>query len=109
VGDPQVPVRCASSRVSTKPTWNDALLWLISFDSRQQFFLQRSPEPREPLNFYLKTIEVLGNLAEPLNLGLETIDEIDDANTDCRAGNAIAFITDAMLDRAHSTRWKSPR
>jgi hypothetical protein len=45
-----------------------ALLWLMSFDARQQFFFQRSPEPREPLNFCLATIEGLDGLAEPLNL-----------------------------------------
>jgi hypothetical protein len=55
-----------------------ALPWLMSFDARQQFFFQRSPEPREPLNFCLGTIASLDNLAEPLNLRLETIEQLDD-------------------------------
>src|SRR5215472_18009551 len=55
-----------------------ALPWLMSFDARQQFFFQRSPEPREPLNFCLGTIDSLDNLAEPLNLRLETIEQLDD-------------------------------
>src|SRR6516225_4801821 len=38
------------------------LLWLMPFDARQQFFFQRSPELREPLNFRLAPIEVLNNL-----------------------------------------------
>ena len=53
------------------------LLWLMSFDARQQLFFQRSPELREPLNFRLAPIEVLDNLGEPLNLHLETIKQIN--------------------------------
>src|SRR6516225_3372963 len=53
------------------------LLWLMPFDARQQFFFQRSPELREPLNFRLAPIEVLDNLGEPLNLHLETIKQIN--------------------------------
>src|SRR5262245_29989314 len=55
-----------------------ALPWLMSFDARQQFFFQRSPEPREPLNFCLGTIDSLDNLVEPLNLRLETTEQLDD-------------------------------
>ena len=50
----------------------------MSFDARQQFFFQRSPELRQPLNFCLGTIDSLDNLAEPLNLRLETIEQLDD-------------------------------
>ena len=53
------------------------LLWLMSFDARQQFFFQRSPELREPLNFRLAPIEVLDKLGAPLNLHLETIKQIN--------------------------------
>ena len=49
-----------------------------SFDARQQLFFQRSSKLHEPLNFYLEAIEVLGSLAEALNLGFETIEQIDD-------------------------------
>ena len=55
-----------------------ALLWLISFDARQQLFFQRSSKLHEPLNFCLGTIERLDSLAEPLNLRLETIEQLDD-------------------------------
>jgi len=39
-----------------------ALVWLMSLNARQQFFFEPSPEPREPLNLRLESIEELDDL-----------------------------------------------
>jgi hypothetical protein len=49
--------------IEVKQTSRFALPWLMSFDARQQFFFQQSLALPEPLNLRLETIEELDDLA----------------------------------------------